>query len=123
MPTSTIYLGLFLACCVYTVALVLWRHLLEPDLTILEVVIGTALCLAAPFLDARFNGPYAWDVYEARVWWAFGVGVIPIGIWQFAQLVYARIRVEARMGAEYDDAPEGATPLADEPGTAPTTHD
>lgn len=126
MPTSTIYLGLFVASCLYTVMLVLWRHLLEPDLTILEVIFSVTLCLSAPYLDARANGPLTWETYEWRVWSAFMVGCIPIAIWQVAKFIHARIRVEARIGRErtaYDDAPEGAAAMAEEPGTAPQADD
>ena len=39
-----------------------------------RVVIGTALCLAAPYADQRLNGPLTSEVYETRVWLAFVIG-------------------------------------------------
>jgi hypothetical protein len=66
MTTFTIYLLLFIATALYAALLALFRHLWEPKLTWLEVAIGTAIVLAAPALDARWNGPLIAEIYELR---------------------------------------------------------
>lgn len=119
MTTFQIYTALFAATTLYAATLAWLRHIWEPDLTWLEVVIGTALCLAAPYADQRLNGPLTSEAYEARVWLAFLIGGLPIVIWQLGQSVRARLRVERRIRGKHvstRNAPDRAEALADHPG-------
>lgn len=79
-----IYGLLALATSIYALILEQVKARLEPDLTWLEVAIGVALVLSAPFVLARV-APADWATYEARVWTAFVVGGLPIVVWQFAR--------------------------------------
>jgi hypothetical protein len=97
MTTFTIYLLLFIATALYAALLALFRHLWEPKLTWLEVAIGTAIVLAAPALDARWNGPLIAEIYELRVWAAFLVGGAPIVVWQIVKDVRAGNQAEREM--------------------------
>lgn len=112
MTTFAIYTCLFAATTLYAAILASLRHIWEPDLTWLEVVIGTALCLAAPYADQRLNGPLTSEVYETRVWLAFVIGGLPIVVWQLGQSVRARLRVERRIRGSYGDTRD-ATERAD----------
>lgn len=122
MTTLTIYCYLFAVATVYAVVLARLRHLWEPDLTWLEVAVGTVLCLLAPYLDQRQNGPLTSEVYEARVWLAFLVGGTPIIIWQLGQSVSAWRRIRRRIRGDHDvitrHPADQATSLADHPGTS-----
>lgn len=109
MTTTIIYVELFLAATAYALALAKWRHIWEPHLTWLEVVIGAALCLLAPFIIARYGGAgTGWERYEGMVWAAFLIGGTPIVIWQLAQSIRAWRRIERRIrsrnGHEADQA-------------------
>ena len=126
MTTFQIYSALFLAAALYAALLASLRHVWEPDLTWLEVVIGVALCLAAPYADRQQNGPYTSEVYEQRVWLAFVVGGLPIVAWQLGQSVRARLRVERRIRGKHGntrDATEGADALAADAEQAPHPRD
>lgn len=94
MTTFEIYTLFAIAVTLYTVILWLWGHLLEPYFTIVEVIIGTALCLLPAALDQRYNGPLTSEVYEWRVWVGFLIGAIPIGIWQGTKLVQSLRQAE-----------------------------
>lgn len=108
MTTFSIYAYLLAVTTLYAVLLSLFRHIWEPDLTWLEVVIGTALCLLAPSLDQRLNGPLTSEIYEQRVWLAFVIGGAPIVIWQLGQSVWARLRVERRIRGTHDNTRDAA---------------
>jgi heme exporter protein D len=97
MRTFDIYLILFLVNIGYAAILEWFKHLWEPELTALEVVIGVALCLAAPFADRLLNGPYTAEVYEGRVWLAFVVGGLPVIIWWIGRNVRAWRRILERI--------------------------
>jgi len=102
MTTLAIYAYLFAATTLYAALLAYLRHLWEPDLTWLEVIIGVTLCLLAPYLDSRLNGPLMSETYEQRVWLAFLVGGAPIVIWQLAQSVSAWRRIRRRIRGDHD---------------------
>jgi len=126
MTTFAIYTYLFAAATLYAALLAFLRHVWEPDLTWLEVVIGTALCLSAPYADQRLNGPLTSELYEARVWLAFLIGGLPIIAWQLGQSVRARLRVERRIRGKHvstRDAADRAEALADHAGAPPREGD
>jgi len=113
MTTTIIYVGLFLATCAYAWLLAHFRHLWEPHLTWLEIVIGTTLCLLAPYLAARLDrAPLTWADYEALVWAAFAVGGAPILIWQLIQSITAWRHVERRIRSRNGHTSDRAAPLA-----------
>jgi hypothetical protein len=122
MSTLTIYSYLFAATALYAVILAHFRRLWEPDLTWLEVVVGTALCLTAPYVDQRYNGPLTSELYEQRVWIAFLVGGTPIVAWQLGQSVRARLRVERLLG-NHGNTSDHTAPLAAERRTEPPAGD
>ena len=127
MTTLQIYIALLTATTVYAVLLAVLRHLWEPDLTWLEVVVGTALCLAAPYADRQLNGPLTSELYEQRVWAAFLIGGAPIIIWQLAQSVNAWRRIRRRIrgdhGVNTRYTPDPAEALADHTGSTPEADD
>jgi len=121
MTTFAIYSYLFAVTTAYAVLLAWLKHLWEPDLTWLEVIIGVALCLAAPALDQRHNGPLTSEMYEQRVWLAFVVGGLPIVAWSIGKSVRARLQAEQRIRDHYDNtrhATDRPSPLADKSGAA-----
>lgn len=97
MTTLQIYAALFLATSLYAVVLARLKHLWEPDLTWLEVVIGVAMCLLAPYADQRLHGPLISELYEQRVWLAFLVGGTPIVIWRVGSSIRAWVRIGRRI--------------------------
>jgi hypothetical protein len=97
MTTFAIYCYLFAAATLYAVVLARLKHLWEPDLTWLEVVIGIVMCLLAPYADQRWHGPLTSEAYEQRVWLAFVVGGIPIVIWRVGASVRAWRRIGRRI--------------------------
>ena len=107
-----IYLALFVTTALYALLLSKVKHLIEPDLTWLEVVIGVALCLAAPAIVARWSGVPTWQAYEALTWRAFLIGGAPIIIWQIGRATRTWRRVERRI-RERDGKPNTET-LAEE---------
>ncbi len=107
----------------YAVLLDWLRHIWEPDLTWLEVVVGVSLCLAAPYADQQYNGPLTSEVYQWRVWQAFLVGGFPIIVWQLGQSVRARLRVEQRIRGPRGIATENTAPLASERRSQPEADD
>ena len=124
MTTTTIYIGLFLATCAYAWLLAKFRHLWEPHLTWLEVALGVALCLTAPYLNARYvAAPADWVAYEWDVWRGFFVGGPPIIIWQLIQSITAWLRVEHRIRSRNDDQANRATTLAAERRQSTETDD
>lgn len=126
MTTFAIYSYLFIATTVYAVLLAWVKHYLEPDLTWLEVMVGVAICLAAPFADARLNGPQTSELYEERVWLAFVVGGFPIVAWQLGKSIKARLQAERRIRGAHGitrHAADRPQTLADEPGGAPKAND
>lgn len=104
MTTIQIYVVLFVATSIYAALLAWLKHLWEPDLTWLEVVIGVAICLMAPALDQRWHGPLTSEVYELRVWQAFIVGGLPIVIWRVGASVRAWLRISRRIFPKDDHA-------------------
>ena len=123
MSTLAIYGYLFIAAALYAVLLAKFRKLWEPDLTWLEVVAGTALCLLAPYLDQRYNGPLTSELYEQRVWMAFLIGGLPIVAWQLGQVVRAKLHVEREIRGSSGDTTEGAAQMADARGEHPNARD
>ncbi len=126
MTTFQIYTALFATASLYAAVLALLRHVWEPDLTWLEVVIGTALCLSAPYADQRLNGPLTSELYEQRVWLAFLIGGLPIVAWQLGQSVRARLRVERRIRGNHvstRDTADRAEALADHARETPREGD
>lgn len=123
MTTFVIYCVLFAATTLYAALLARLRHIWEPDLTWLEVVIGVTLCLLAPYADQRLNGPLMSELYEARVWLAFIVGGLPIVAWQIGQSVRARLQAEQRIRGKRGSTTENTTPLASERRTEPPAGD
>ncbi len=114
MTTFTIYCALFATTTLYAVLLAWLRHIWEPDLTWLEVVIGVTFCLLAPYADQRLNGPLTSELYEGRVWLAFIVGGFPIVTWQIGQSVSARLQAEQRIRGDGGSTAESTAALADE---------
>ena len=111
--TTVIYAALFLVTCAYAALLARFRHLWEPHLTWLEVVIGTALVLLAPYLNARYvTPPPDWATYEADVHLAFLVGGAPIIIWQLTQSIRAWRHVERRIRSRDGHPSDWAATLA-----------
>lgn len=112
MRTFDIYLILIVTTTIYALILEWFKHLWEPELTALEVIIGVAICLAAPYADRLLNGPYTAEVYEQRVWWAFIVGCIPIVAWWIGRNVRAWRRIYTRIWSR--DGESSAAALARE---------
>jgi hypothetical protein len=123
MTTLAIYSYLFAGATLYAALLARFRHLWEPHLTWLEVALGTALVLLAPYLDARYNGPLTSEVYEQRVWLAFLVGGAPIIVWQLAQSVSAWRRAEQGIRRRDGNTANRTAPLAGERRSQPQTDD
>lgn len=123
MTTFQIYGALFCATALYAALLAYLRHIWEPDLTWLEVVIGVALCLLAPYADQRQNGPLTSELYEQRVWQCFLIGGLPIIIWQLGQSVRARLRVERRIRGPRGNTTDHTAALAGERGAQPQADD
>lgn len=94
---ARIYISLFLATSLYAFLLARFKYLIEPDLTWLEVVVGVAICLAAPALVARWMGVPTWQAYEALTWRAFIIGGAPIVLWQIGRATRTWRRVERRI--------------------------
>lgn len=118
MSTFEIYAALFFATSLYAVLLAWLKHLWEPDFTWMEVIIGCAICLVAPALDQRHNGPLTSELYEWRVWQAFIVGGLPIVIWRVSASVRAWLRIAQRIGKNHDgDTTDRATSVAAKRGT------
>jgi hypothetical protein len=107
MTTFALYCYLFAATTLYALLLAWLKHLWEPDLTWLEVVIGVAICLVVPYVDQRQHGPLTSEVYEQRVWLAFLIGGIPIVIWRVGASARAWIRIGRRIFPK--DQPNGNT--------------
>ncbi len=97
MTAFQIYTALFVTTSLYALLLAWLKHLWEPDLTWLEVVVGVAICLTAPYVDQRHNGPLTSELYEQRVWLAFIVGGLPIVIWRVGASVRAWLRISRRI--------------------------
>jgi hypothetical protein len=118
MTTFAIYCYLFAATTVYAVLLAQLKHLWEPDLTWLEVVVGVAICLLAPYADQRQHGPLPSELYEQRVWLAFIVGGLPIVIWRVGASVRAWVRIGRRIFPKEHDGntSDHATSVASERG-------
>ena len=116
------YLVLLLVTTLYALFLERFKHRWEPHLTWLEVVVGTAMCLAVPANLARALGG-DWLAYEQRTWAAFIVGGLPIAAWQIARMIraYRETLAEARrllqIGTRGDAHP--AAPLAEQRRTQP----
>jgi amino acid transporter len=115
MTTFAIYCYLLAVTTLYAALLASFKHLWEPDLTWLEVVIGVAICLLAPYFDNQLNGPLTSEGYEQRVWMAFVIGGLPIVVWR----VGASIRAWGRIGRhtflrKYDNTTDRATSVAGE---------
>lgn len=110
--TVAIYIMLFVVTLTYAAILAHYRHILEPDLTWLEVVLGVVICLLAPYADARLSGGDVWQTYESRTWLAFLVGGAPIIGWQLIQSVRSRLRVEQRIRGENDNTTSRTEALA-----------
>lgn len=126
MTTFAIYCLLFAATTAYAVLLAWLKHLWEPDLTWLEVIIGVIICLLAPYFDQRQNGPLTSELYEQRVWAAFLVGGFPVVAWRIGASVRARLQAEKRIRGNYGvtrHPPDRAEKVADHPGEAPETDD
>lgn len=121
MRTFDIYLALFVVTSIYAGLLECFKHLWEPDLTALEVIIGVVLVLAAPYTDRLLNGPYTAEVYEQRVWIAFLVGGMPIIVWWLARTVRAWRRITQRIWSR--DGESSAEALAGERGGCAQTDD
>jgi hypothetical protein len=110
MTTFAIYSYLFAATALYAVVLARYGWVLNPDWTWLQVVAGTVLCLLAPYLDQRYNGPLTSELYEHRVWMAFLVGGFPIVVWQISQSARAHLRVERRILRKHGDTTDYTAP-------------
>jgi hypothetical protein len=124
MTTLHIYIALFTATTLYAGLLAWLKHLWEPDLTWLEVVLGVAICLLAPYFDQRNNGPLTSELYEQRVWLAFVVGGLPIVIWRVSASVRAWGRITQRIGKNHDgNTTDRATSVAAERGAEPEAND
>ncbi len=124
MTTFDIYAALFVTTSLYAALLAWLKHLWEPDLTWLEVVIGVAIVLAAPALDQRNNGPLTSEIYEQRVWLAFLIGGIPIVIWRVGASVRAWGRISQRIGKNHDgNTTDCATSVAEQRRTEQTPDD
>ena len=109
-----VYTALFVTTAAYAFLLSRFKYLIEPDLTWLEVVIGVALCLAAPAIVARWANVPTWQAYEVLTWRAFLVGGAPIVLWQLGRMTRARRLLERRIRER--DGKSDATTLAEERG-------
>ena len=107
-----IYLGLIGTTALYAAVLERTRRHWDSDLTWLVVVLGVALCLVPAFLIARLYGLLTWREYEVYVWWGFGLGAIPIVIWQLLRSTQAWRAVERHLGSE--DGQQDTEALAEE---------
>lgn len=123
MRSFDIYLLLFLATTVYAVALAQLKHIWEPDYTWLEVVIGVAIVLAAPYADHQINGPYTAELYEWRVWQAFLVGGMPIIAWSIIRTVRTWRRISTRIWRRESHGESSAEALAGQRGRSETRDD
>jgi len=112
MRTFDVYLILFIVTSLYALLLSQLRHHWEPDFTWLEVVIGVALCLTAPYADHVLNGPYTAELYQWRVWQSFLVGGLPIVIWSIARTVRAWQRISKRIWRRESHGESSAEALA-----------
>lgn len=124
MPTTfALYCFLFAAATLY--ALILSRFpMLDPDLTFVEVIIGTALCLLAATLDRRWNGPLSSEAYEWRVWEAFIVGGTPIVLWQIGKSIRAwHAYLRRILTSIYDNATAHPKALAEKRRAEPEADD
>lgn len=112
MTTFAIDCYLFAATALYAAVLSRFPKR-DPDFTWLTVAIGVAICLAAPAIDQRQNGPLTSELYEWRVWQAFLIGGAPIVIWQISQSVRAWMSLIRRLISRmYGDTTDQAAPLA-----------
>lgn len=115
MSTLAIYCLLPIVTALYALLLSYFPKR-DPDFTWLTVVIGVAICLAAPAIDQRSNGPLTSEVYEWRVWQAFLLGGAPIVIWRISATLYAYYRwfrrLISRILRVYGDTTDQAAPLA-----------
>lgn len=125
MTTLQIYGALFVATTLYAVVLARFKHFWEPDLTWLEVVIGVAICLFAPYADQRTNGPLTSEIYEQRVWLAFLMGGMPIVLWRVGASVRAWAQIGRRIFPKDDDdnTTDRATSVAEQRGAEPEADD
>lgn len=125
MTTFQIYAALFVATSFYAALLAWLKHLWEPDLTWLEVVVGVAICLAAPYADQRQHGPLTSELYEQRVWLAFLIGGLPIVVWRVGASVRAWVRIGRRIFPKdrNGNTTDRATSVAAERGAEPETDD
>jgi hypothetical protein len=57
------------------------RRKIEPDWTIGEVAVGSAICLVAGAARARLGDETRHEA-ERSIWLAFLIGAVPIAIWQ-----------------------------------------
>jgi hypothetical protein len=73
--------GLAAATTLYAIVLQRYKKLIEPDLTIAEVIVGTLICLAAARIRAK-RGDGSGTDYERAVRLAFVWGGLPIVGWQ-----------------------------------------
>jgi hypothetical protein len=114
MTTLTIYCFLPVVTALY--ALLLSRlPKRDPDFTWATVIVGVGICLLAPALDQRNNGPLTSELYEWRVWQAFLLGGAPIVIWRVSATVRAYHRLLKRIISRiYGNTTDQAAPLADQ---------
>lgn len=123
MTTFQTYCALFVATTLYAALLSRFPKL-DPDWTVVEVIVGVWLCLLAAYLDRLWNGPYTSEMYETRIWLAFKVGGAPIIAWQFYKLIRAwRLWLQRILLRIYGDTAEDATSVAAERGTEPEADD
>jgi hypothetical protein len=99
------YGGLAATTTLYAILLQRYKRLIEPDLTIAEIIIGTLICLTAARIRAR-HGDGSGSDYERAVRMAFVWGGLPIVGWQIWEM-------RERYRAALADALEGLKRHAD----------
>jgi hypothetical protein len=123
MTTFQIYTTLLMTTTLYAALLAWLKHLWEPDFTWLEVIIGVAICLAAPAIDQRQNGPLTSELYEWRVWQCFIVGGTPIVIWRVAASIRAWKRIGQHILRNHGNTTDHAASVACERRVQPEADD
>jgi hypothetical protein len=112
VTTIPLYCTLFAATTLYAVVLSRFPKR-DPDWTWFTVALGIAICLTAPALDRRQNGPLTSELYEWRVWQAFIIGGIPIIAWQVGRSIHAWYSwIQRVLSRVYGNTTDHATSVA-----------
>lgn len=91
-----LYLTLAAVVALYAILLHHTKNALEPDFTIVEVIVGCTICLGFAAWRQRITGDPGWQGYERSTWLAFLVGGVIIGIWQIGRAVWRQEELRRR---------------------------